>query len=114
LQKCGSESYEFSVRISHLKEGRGAIEGFIGMLRERVGHSTDLFVTTQINHFGKRLVFVPRIFPFVPRPHQRVLQNGQLILVVADVVEQLPDVACPVPPQGHTGYAGLSGRRRPA
>ena len=27
-------------------------------------------------------------FPFVPRAHQRVLQDGQLILLVANVVQQ--------------------------
>ncbi|MFN7926481.1 MAG: hypothetical protein U0Y68_00775 [Blastocatellia bacterium] len=32
-------------------------------------------------------------FPFIPRPHQGVLQKGQLILFVADVFEQTMDEA---------------------
>ena len=28
------------------------------------------------------------VFPVVPRPHQRVLQDGQLILIVAELVQQ--------------------------
>ena len=39
--------------------------------------------------------------PVIPRPHQRVLQERQLVLIIADLVQQPHDEAGCNPPTGH-------------
>ena len=65
------------------------IEHLISMPRQRLLHASHIVVMPKINRLVGRTVGCPPI----KRPHQRVLQDRQLILVAADAVEQFLDKA---------------------
>ncbi len=54
------------------------------MVGEGLGHPASPFVVKQIDRYFKP----PGIGPHIPRAHEGMLQNGQLIRIVAHVVEQ--------------------------
>ena len=66
---------------------RQLIERFVGVFRERVSHRADRFVVFEPDWFA----VAPVRLPVVPRAHQRMLENRQLIGIVADVVQQTID-----------------------
>ncbi len=67
------------------------------MLRERVAERADGLVVGDING----LIAVPVSRPVIPRPHEHVLHQGQLVLIVAGLVQQSHHKAGRNPPTGH-------------
>src|SRR5215471_16886771 len=59
----------------------------IGLFRvavQRVGHRADVFVVLQIQRFFRASL----TFPSGPSAIERVLQNGELVWIIADVIDQ--------------------------
>ena len=56
----------------------------LGVARQRFRHRPDRLVVNQVDRLSLDVIRLP----VLPGPHHRVLQNGQLIGIVADVVEQ--------------------------
>ena len=63
-----------------------AVVSFIGMLRQRVRHAADGAIVVEVDRARRAAMRLP----IVPAAHQRMLQDRQLVGIVADVIEQ-PD-----------------------
>ena len=66
---------------------RQFVKSFIGVLGQSIGHSAHGFVVFEANGFA----IATMRCPVIPRTHQRVLENGELVGVVTHVVHQAVD-----------------------